>query len=329
MHACVHPYTRAGILLAPRHSPIARAAQSAAPVPAAAQPIAARRPADANPHPDKHPNPLHLPLPSSGHLPLPVSAMRLHCPPPPAPTDFCAAVGLATMALGYAASSGLLDSPTQGRLEMLSTNAALAWTVWRAAALNARVLRRRYATGGGGGGGCAAGAARRGADAEADAGAALAALAWGASGAELVDAVDSQVSACVVTLVVYLENGGDGRTWGVWVFPCLCACAGVFESVRVRRAACGPHACARDRVEVLAALVAAPIGDGRASPVGGICACARQTSYRLWARGFFAGVCTVISAGTCPVAGCSLVQTSPAAKPPPSCLARRMPHEFI
>ncbi|KIY95210.1 hypothetical protein MNEG_12751 [Monoraphidium neglectum] len=120
--------------------------------------------------------------------------------------DFCAAVGLATMALGYAASSGLLDSPTQGRLEMLSTNAALAWTVWRAAALNARVLRRRYATGGGGGGGCAAGAARRGADAEADAGAALAALAWGASGAELVDAVDSQVLAALVAAPI-----GDGR----------------------------------------------------------------------------------------------------------------------
>jgi hypothetical protein len=120
--------------------------------------------------------------------PLRLTAQLLgpRCVPAPHP-DFFAAVGLATMALGYAQGTGWCDGPLHDRFMLGAIDASLAWSVWRGAALNARVLGVGKRSGGRGtsrGGG---------AGPDAHAGAALAAMAWGASGAWLASAVDAQV----------------------------------------------------------------------------------------------------------------------------------------
>ncbi|KAI8470306.1 MAG: hypothetical protein J3K34DRAFT_261123 [Monoraphidium minutum] len=127
--------------------------------------------------------------------------------------DFCAAFGLATLALGYAQGAGWCGAGAHDRLLLLSTDAALAWGVWRAAGLGGCVLPR--AAGGGGGGGPSA-----------SADAALAALAWGASGTGLADMVDSQVQALhiqllrkeatILALKRMMDDGGS-RESGEWI----------------------------------------------------------------------------------------------------------------
>ncbi|GBF90748.1 hypothetical protein Rsub_03049 [Raphidocelis subcapitata] len=104
--------------------------------------------------------------------------------------DVCATVGLATMLAGYAQSCGVFDDSLYDRVVLGATDASLVWAVWRGATLNARVLQ------------CGAGGLTgqsRGADAEAAA--ALAALAWGASGPWLAAAVDAQVQALSISLL--------------------------------------------------------------------------------------------------------------------------------
>ena len=125
------------------------------------------------------------------------------------------------MALGYARASEAVGAPLHDRLLLGATDAALAWAIWRGGALGARLAPPRGAAGACGGANPSAAAA---AGPEAEAGAALAALEWGASGPWLVAVVDAQVralqiqllrkDATILSLKARLEGGGGSGGGG-------------------------------------------------------------------------------------------------------------------
>jgi hypothetical protein len=142
--------------------------------------------------------------------PLPPAGGRLPFVPPP---DFCAAVGLATMALGFAQNAEWCGPEIHDRFMLGATDAALAWSVWRGAALNASVL-------GLGGRRSGAAAAAHAAGPDAEAGAALAAMAWGASGTWLASAVDSQVRSMAPAAAHWLATTTRPLAASLHADPC-------------------------------------------------------------------------------------------------------------